>query len=56
MADNVIAVLSMLVLAVFAGILVGYVREFDLALIIVLCLTMGMHDFWATIGRKREAG
>ena len=55
-ANKNIASASVLFLAVFVGVLVGDVGELDLTLIVVPCLIVGMHDFWATIGRKREAG
>jgi hypothetical protein len=55
-ANKNIASASALFLAVIVGVLVGDVGELDLTLIVVPCPIVGLHDFWATIGRKREAG
>jgi hypothetical protein len=55
MIDKVLAVLSLSALLVFTGIVVVFVRELDLAVVIVICLLIGAYDFWATL-RKRKNG
>jgi hypothetical protein len=48
MTDRIIAILSIIGLVVFTCVLIGFVRELDLSVIIILCLIIAIHDFWAT--------
>ena len=55
MIDKVLAVLSLSALAAFTGVVIVFVRELDLAVVIVICLLIGAYDFWATF-RDRKNG
>ncbi len=47
--DRIIAPVAMVSLIVFMGVLVGYVREPDLAIIVIVVLGFGVYDFWRTL-------
>lgn len=49
MTDRLIAIVAMVGLTLFTGVLVVIVKEIDLALVIVICLAMGIYDFWSTL-------
>ena len=46
MLDKVLATLAVLLLIAFLGIVVVFVREYDLAVVIVLVLAMAIHEIW----------
>ncbi|MDJ0894669.1 MAG: hypothetical protein QNJ92_05970 [Alphaproteobacteria bacterium] len=46
--DRILAVISILGLMAFTGVVVVFVRELDLAMVVLLCLAMGANDFWRT--------
>jgi hypothetical protein len=48
MTDRIIAILSIIGLVVFTSVLIGFVRELDLSVVIILCLIIAVHDFWST--------
>ncbi len=56
MLDRVLAVLSMAGLIAFTGVVVVFVREPDLTVVVVLCLLMGVYDFWTTLRARTGAG
>ncbi len=49
--DKILAVISVLGLAAFTGVVVVFVRELDLATVIIICLAIGAYDFWRTFRR-----
>ena len=55
MTDKVLAVLSFVILIVFTGIVVVFVREIDLAIVVLICLLIGIYDFWSTFRAKSNA-
>ncbi len=46
--DRILAVISILGLILFTGVVVVFVRELDLAMVVLICLAMGANDFWRT--------
>jgi len=46
MLDRIIISIALLALAGFTGIIVGYVREPDLTVVVVLMVAFAFHDFW----------
>ena len=46
--DKVLAVLTIVGLIAFTGIVVGFVREPDLFAVVVMCILIAIHDFWTT--------
>ena len=55
MTDKVLAVLSFVGLTIFTGIVVVFVRELDLAVVVLMCIAIGMYDFWTTLRAKDNA-
>ncbi len=55
MTDKVLAALSFLGLIGFTGIVVVFVREIDLAIVVLMCLAMGIYDLWSTFRDKSGA-
>lgn len=55
MTDKILALLSLLLLAGFVGIVVVYVAEPDLAIIAIAVLLMAAYDFWDSL-RKGGGG
>ena len=53
--DKILAVISIVGLVLFTGVVVVFVRELDLAMVILLCLAMGANDFRRTF-RNRANG
>ena len=53
--DKVLAILSFAILIAFTGIVVFFVRELDLAVVVLMCLSIGMYDFWTTLRAKNNA-
>lgn len=51
MLDRIIVVIVLLAFAGFAGIMVGFVREPDLTVTIVLMVAFAFHDFWISVLR-----
>ncbi len=49
MIDRVIATLAIATLILFTGVVVVIVKEIDLAIVVVICLAMGIYDFWSTL-------
>lgn len=56
LADKILVVLSMLLLASFCGMVVVYVGLPDLALVMIGVLALAAHDFWITVFRPRHPG
>lgn len=54
MIDKILAVLSLSALVAFTGVVVGFVRELDLAMVIGICLLIGAHDFWTTFRNQKN--
>jgi hypothetical protein len=54
MLDRILAVLSLAALLGFTLIVVVFVRELDLAVVILICLLIGCHDFWSTFKKQRD--
>ncbi len=56
MLDKIFAILSLIMLTAFVGVVVGFVREVDLAIVILVVVLMASYDFWKTLrngnGRK----
>ena len=52
--DRILAILSMLALIGFMGIVTVFVNEIDLWLIVALVLAMGIYDFWRSVGRRGD--
>lgn len=48
--DRVLAVLSMLLLVTFLGILIWWVREPDLIIVVAIVVVMAVVDFWKGAG------
>lgn len=46
MLDRIIIAIMLLALVGFTGIIVGYVREPDLTVVIVMMVAFALHDFW----------
>jgi len=46
MLDRVFASLAMILLILFLGVVVVFVKEIDLTVVIVLSLIVGIVDFW----------
>ena len=51
MLDRIIVVIALLALTGFTGIIVGYVREPDLTVTVVLMVAFAFHDFWISVLR-----
>jgi hypothetical protein len=51
MLDRIIVVIALLALTGFTGIIVGYVREPDLTITVVLMVAFAYHDFWISVLR-----
>ena len=49
MMDKVFAALSLIMLTAFVGVVVGFVREVDLAIVILVVVLMASYDFWKTL-------
>ena len=54
MLDKILAVLSLTALLAFTLIVVLYVRELDLAIVILICLLIGCYDFWSTFRDQKN--
>ena len=55
MLDKFLATISILMLFAFMSVLVGFVKELDLTLVIVVGLLIAIHDFWTTFSRRSGA-
>ena len=53
--DKILATLSLLGLIIFTGIVVVFVRELDLAIVVLMCLGIGVYDFWTTVRDAQNA-
>lgn len=49
MMDKIFAAISLIMLFAFVGVVVGFVAEWDLALVIIVVLLMASYDFWKTL-------
>ena len=49
MADKVFAAISLALLIAFLGVVVAFVREIDLAIVILLGIGLASYDFWVSI-------
>jgi hypothetical protein len=54
MLDRVLAFLSMLLLVLFLGVIVVFVKEIDLTVVLVLSVIVGIVDFWGQLHPKDE--
>ena len=51
MLDRIIVVIALAALTGFTGIIVGYVREPDLTVTVVLMIAFAYNDFWISVLR-----
>ena len=56
MLDRVFAVLSLLALVGFMGIVTWFVNEPDLWIVVIVVLAMAAYDFWRTLTRRNGRG
>ncbi len=56
MTDRLLAIASLAALALFTGVVVVFVKEIDLMLVVLLCLMMGVYDFWTTFRKQAKGG
>jgi divalent metal cation (Fe/Co/Zn/Cd) transporter len=54
MLDKIFAVLSIAALFAFTLIVIIFVRELDLAVVILICLLIGCYDFWSTFRDQKN--
>jgi len=54
MADKIFAVLSLVLLIGFTGILAVYVNEPDLWVVVVIALLMAGYDFWRSLRSGKD--
>ena len=54
MLDKILAVLSLATLLAFTLSVIIFVRELDLAVVILLCILIGCYDFWSTFRDQRD--
>lgn len=54
MLDKILVFISMIALIAFCGVVVGYVREPDLFVVVVLVLALASHDFWISVFSKEQ--
>tara|TARA_B100000700_G_scaffold109692_1_gene123645 strand:+ start:308 stop:484 length:177 start_codon:yes stop_codon:yes gene_type:complete len=52
MIDKVIAAISLVLLIAFLGVVVAFVREIDLAIVILLGIGLASYDFWTSVFRN----
>ena len=55
MADKVFAAVSIGLLIAFLGVVVAFVREIDLAIVILLGIGLAGYDFWTSIFRNGDS-
>ena len=48
--DKALAILAMLLVIAFLGILVWWVQEPDLIIVVVIVIVMAIYDFWLGAG------
>lgn len=51
--DRILAVLSILLLIAFMGIVTWFVNEPDLWIVVILVLVMASYDFWRTLKPRK---
>jgi len=51
MMDRIIVLIALAALAGFTGIVVGFVKEPDLTVTIVMMVAFAFHDFWISVLR-----
>jgi hypothetical protein len=54
MLDKILAVLSRAALAGFVAIVVGFVRELDLTVVVLICVLIACYDFWTTFRDRKD--
>ncbi len=53
LTDKLLAALSIMLLIVFLGILIWWVREIDLIIVVLLVIAMATYDFWKGAGHDQ---
>ncbi len=56
MFEKVLAVVALLTLAAFVGVVVWFVPELDLAIVTIVVLGMAAFDFYLVTFRKKNSG
>jgi|GEM_PF-897672 len=56
MMDKIFAVFSLVILFAFVGVVIGFVAEWDLAIVVIVVLLMATYDFWKTLWRGNGNG
>ena len=56
MFEKVLAVIALLTLAAFVGVVVWFVPELDLAIVSIVVLGMAAFDFYLMTFRKKNSG
>lgn len=51
MLDKILATISLLMLIAFMGTVIGFVKEINLTVVVVIVLAMAIYDFWRTLKR-----
>lgn len=54
--DKLLAIVSLLVLGAFLGILVAWVPSVDLTVVVVIVLAMAAYDFYRSLFGSRNGG
>lgn len=52
MTDKVFAAISLCMLVAFLGVVIAFVREIDLAIVILLGIGLASYDFWLSVFRN----
>lgn len=53
MLDKILVAIALVALAVFLGVVIGFVAEPDLIVVTALIMALAMHDFWISVFRPR---
>lgn len=51
MLDKILATISLAMLIAFMGTVIGFVKEINLTVVVVIVLAMAVYDFWRTLKR-----
>lgn len=51
MFDKIVATISMAMLVAFMATVIGFVKELNLTIVVVIVLAMAIYDFWRTLSR-----
>ncbi len=56
MMDKIFAAISLIMLFAFVGVVIGFVAEWDLAIVVIIVLLMASYDFWKALWRGNGNG